>query len=162
MSTEKLHISTHLGHHFETGGKDAKDFRVIHREGEYLTVLYKDKISKVQILEENFQQRYYKLLIDGVSIQFEIETPLDVQIREMGMEKMGSSKIDKIEAPMPGLVLDVLVQAGKEVEAGEPLLILEAMKMENVIKAAGDGTVKEIKVKAKDAVDKNQVMITFE
>lgn len=156
---EKLYISTHLGHHFETGGENPNTFRVIHRDGNYLTVLYKDKISKIQILEENFRERYYKLLIDGVSIQFQIETELDVRIREMGMEKVGSSKIDKIEAPMPGLVLDILVELGKEVEEGEPLLILEAMKMENVIKAPAAGIIEEIFIKKGASVEKKALLI---
>ncbi|MEM1216899.1 MAG: biotin/lipoyl-containing protein, partial [Bacteroidota bacterium] len=65
-------------------------------------------------------------------------------------------------APMPGLILDVLVAAGQAVEKGTPLVILEAMKMENVLKAAGPGTVKAIAVQQGAAVDKKQLLIEME
>jgi biotin carboxyl carrier protein len=63
---------------------------------------------------------------------------------------------------MPGLVKSVLVQVGQTVEAGEPLIILEAMKMENVLKAPVQVTVRQIKVAAGDKVDKNSIMMLFE
>ncbi|MCL4155747.1 UNVERIFIED_CONTAM: hypothetical protein GTU68_052685 [Idotea baltica] len=62
---------------------------------------------------------------------------------------------------MPGLVLNIRVSPGDEVAEGDTLLVLEAMKMENVIKAVGNGTVKEIKVGHGDKVDKGQILIQF-
>jgi biotin carboxyl carrier protein len=62
---------------------------------------------------------------------------------------------------MPGLVLSVLVSAGQEVKKGDKLLVLEAMKMENIIKAGGDGVVAQIMVNQGQAVDKNQTLIEF-
>ena len=63
---------------------------------------------------------------------------------------------------MPGLVLDVMVAEGDTVEAGTPLLILEAMKMENVLKSEGDGTIKSIKITKGEAVEKRQLLIEIE
>ena len=63
---------------------------------------------------------------------------------------------------MPGLVVDILKKSGDEVSEGENLLILEAMKMENVIKSPINGVIKSIGVKAKDTVEKNQLLISFE
>jgi biotin carboxyl carrier protein len=63
---------------------------------------------------------------------------------------------------MPGLVIDILVKSGQSVQKNEPLLILEAMKMENVIKAAGDGIVKIINAKKGQPVDKGQTLLEFE
>ena len=62
---------------------------------------------------------------------------------------------------MPGLVLSVLVKEGDEVKKGDNLLVLEAMKMENIIKSPADVTIKSIKIKASDKVEKNQVLIQF-
>jgi biotin carboxyl carrier protein len=62
---------------------------------------------------------------------------------------------------MPGLIVDIKVEAGQEVKKGDPILILEAMKMENIIKSPGDGVVKAIKVNPRDNVEKNQVLIQF-
>ena len=63
---------------------------------------------------------------------------------------------------MPGLVLSILVEPGQAVQKGDVLLILEAMKMENVLKAAGDGTVKNIAVAKGAAVDKGQLLLEME
>jgi biotin carboxyl carrier protein len=63
---------------------------------------------------------------------------------------------------MPGLILKVAVTQGQFVKKGESLIVLEAMKMENVFKASADCIIKEIKVQEKQAVEKGQELITFE
>lgn len=67
-----------------------------------------------------------------------------------------------VKAPMPGKILEVLVNVGDQVNEDDELLILEAMKMENPIYAPASGTVKEIKVKANDSVDTDQLMMVLE
>lgn len=68
----------------------------------------------------------------------------------------------EVKAPMPGKILEVLVNVGDRVNEDDELLILEAMKMENPIYAPAGGTVKEIKVKAGDSVDTDQLMMVIE
>jgi biotin carboxyl carrier protein len=63
---------------------------------------------------------------------------------------------------MPGLVVRVQVEAGQEVVAGAPLVVLEAMKMENQLKAPGPGRVSEVRVAAGQVVEKGQVLIRLE
>jgi biotin carboxyl carrier protein len=63
---------------------------------------------------------------------------------------------------MPGLVIKLLAEPGTKVQKGDPLLILEAMKMENVIKAIGDATVKSVGVTQGEAVEKGHLLIEFE
>jgi biotin carboxyl carrier protein len=63
---------------------------------------------------------------------------------------------------MPGMVLRVLVTPGQALAQGDPVLVLEAMKMENVFKAPGEVTVKEVRVRENSAVEKGQVLIIFE
>jgi biotin carboxyl carrier protein len=70
--------------------------------------------------------------------------------------------MNTVKAPMPGLVLNIVVEPGQTVEKGDPMIILEAMKMENVIKAAGEGRVKAIKVQKGMAVDKGQLLIELD
>jgi biotin carboxyl carrier protein len=67
-----------------------------------------------------------------------------------------------LRAPMPGLVVRILVEAGQSVGPGAGLVVLEAMKMENELKAAAAGTVRGVRVKAGEAVEKGQVMVEFE
>jgi pyruvate carboxylase subunit B len=67
-----------------------------------------------------------------------------------------------MKAPMPGLVVRVQVQAGEQVTAGTALVVLEAMKMENELKAAASGVVKSVRVAPGEAVEKGQILIEFE
>ncbi|MCK9364282.1 MAG: acetyl-CoA carboxylase biotin carboxyl carrier protein subunit [Syntrophales bacterium] len=69
---------------------------------------------------------------------------------------------EEVKAPMPGKILEVLVNIGDQVNEDDELIILEAMKMENPIYAPVGGTVKEIKVKANDSVDTDQLMMVIE
>ncbi len=80
----------------------------------------------------------------------------------MGFSIGSAKKANDIKAPMPGLILNVNVEEGQEVEEGETLLILEAMKMENAIGAPKNGTVKSINVKSNGTVEKGELMIEME
>jgi acetyl/propionyl-CoA carboxylase alpha subunit len=73
-----------------------------------------------------------------------------------------SAAVKTLKAPMPGLVLEVMVGPGTEVKKGDPLLVLEAMKMENVLKAPTDAVIKDVIVEISAAVEKNQVLVNFE
>ena len=77
------------------------------------------------------------------------------------MDNLAAAKVNEIKAPMPGLVLDIRVAEGDEVKKGDSILVLEAMKMENIIKSPTDGIIKKINVKKGIAVEKNQVLIHF-
>jgi biotin carboxyl carrier protein len=78
------------------------------------------------------------------------------------MDNLTANKISEIKAPMPGLVIRILASEGDQVEKGGNLFVLEAMKMENVIKSVSDVKIKSVKVKAGDKVEKNQVVMVFE
>ncbi len=79
----------------------------------------------------------------------------------MGMMSKEIPKINKLDAPMLGNIINVLVSKGDKVTKGDPLLILEVMKMENVIKAPADVTIQKINVLVGDNVNKNQTLIKF-
>jgi biotin carboxyl carrier protein len=85
----------------------------------------------------------------------------DVLLDKMGLSNLMSAKVSDIKAPMPGMVLKVLVEEGAEVKKGENLFVLEAMKMENIIKSPADVTVKTIKIKPGDKVEKGQILMMF-
>jgi biotin carboxyl carrier protein len=67
-----------------------------------------------------------------------------------------------LKAPMPGLVVRVLAEPGQDVTRGAGVVVLEAMKMENELKAPADAKVKTVRVRAGEAVEKGQVLVEFE
>ncbi len=85
----------------------------------------------------------------------------DILLDQMGLSVVNGAKVSELKAPMPGMVLKVFVTEGVEVKKGDNLLVLEAMKMENIIKAPADVVVKKIKIKPGDKVEKNQLLMLF-
>ena len=99
----------------------------------------------------------------GRNIYFmQITDQYDDLLHQLGMDNLKTNKISEIKAPMPGLVIRILASEGNQVEKGGNLFVLEAMKMENIIKAVSDVKIKTVKVKAGDKVEKNQVVMVFE
>lgn len=84
----------------------------------------------------------------------------DMHRRLPEKEKPDLSKM--IISPMPGLVVSVDVETGQEVQEGEAVCIVEAMKMQNIIRAETTGTVKAINVAAGDSVAADEVMVEFD
>ena len=76
--------------------------------------------------------------------------------------KADVSNAAHVAAPMPGVVASIAVEAGKKVKAGDMLLTIEAMKMENTIQAHGPGTVREVLVTAGDQVENDQLLLTID
>ena len=85
----------------------------------------------------------------------------DVLLDQMGLSGLTTAKISELKAPMPGLVLKVFVKHGESVKKGDSLFILEAMKMENIIKSPVDTVVGAIKIKPGDKVEKGQILLQF-
>jgi biotin carboxyl carrier protein len=117
---------------------------------------------QVELKSVDRDQKKVTLLVDGYEFEVKIKDELDLLIDEMGFKTSSEESAKDIQAPMPGLVLDVLVSKGMEVEKGDGLLILEAMKMENMIKAQGNGIVKSVLAKKGSAVDKGALLIAME
>ena len=76
-------------------------------------------------------------------------------------EKKLNDSGKKLLCPMPGLVVSIAVREGQEVKAGETLAVVEAMKMENVLRAERDGTIKSIKAKPGESLAVDQVILEF-
>ena len=116
---------------------------------------------KVRILNVDIQSKTFKLRINGIKHSIQIKDRFDLLLDELGFNSRGTAALNQIIAPMPGLILEVSVRPGDKVNKGDKVLVLEAMKMENIIKSPGEGIVSEIRVAKGDSVEKNQVMIQF-
>lgn len=113
--------------------------------------------AMIELTDEGWQ-----VLLQGQLYQIDIE---DERQRRLRMASGGgdtqSGEI-KLKAPMPGLIVDVPVEAGQDVDKGDNLVILESMKMQNELKSPRQGKVSRVNVKAGDSVNQNQVLLILE
>jgi acetyl/propionyl-CoA carboxylase alpha subunit len=114
------------------------------------------------LLEADNMGKRMKVEIDGEIFDLEVKDSLEQMLEQMGYHNSAGKQIKEIKAPMPGLVLSVTVEAGQEVEEGDRLLILEAMKMENSILIHAKARIKRVAVKAGQAVEKGQVLVELD
>jgi biotin carboxyl carrier protein len=128
----------------------------------FFTLTYNGKKFFGEILKDDTEGNVLELKINHRVFTIKKKGPLDELIAAMGLDVPKVRKLKELQAPMPGRVVQIEVKIGQEVQVGEPILSLEAMKMENVLKAEGVGVVKEILVEANQIVDKGAVMIVFE
>lgn len=124
-------------------------------------ILINNKSYRAEVVQADRVAKSFVIKINGEQYVVELKDKFDLLLEKMGMNIGSSGKINNIKAPMPGLIIDLRVKDGDKVMPGDSLLILEAMKMENLIKATAETTVKSVKVKKGDSVEKNQVLIEF-
>lgn len=128
---------------------------------QHFHVIENHKSFEAELLELNKEEKYVLIRVNTNVYRFDVSDQYDILLKEMGLDKLNQHTVKELKAPMPGLVLNVMVNSGDEIKKGDNLLVLEAMKMENILKAPADATVKSILIKAGDKVEKNQVLIQF-
>jgi len=101
---------------------------------------------EVELVYADIEAKLLTVSIRGTQYEVQLKEDFDLLLEKMGMGPGNSTVLSKIKAPMPGMVLEIFVETGQQVTKDEPLLILEAMKMENVIKAPTDATVASIEI----------------
>lgn len=126
------------------------------------SLIIDDQSFYAEIIERDDLKKTMTVSINGNHYELELSDKYDQLLSRLGFESSDSTKIKELKAPMPGLVLKIMVEVGDAVALDDQLLLLEAMKMENVIKSPGEGIIASIKIKAGEAVEKNQIMIVFE
>jgi biotin carboxyl carrier protein len=147
---------------FTLSKKEATELDVVQLANKKLHVLKDNQAYHCELLDTDYSNNTMTIEVNGNKYQIKIEDEYDLLIKEMGLSVVASTKLDNIKAPMPGLIIDIMVKEGQSIEKGTPLLILEAMKMENVLKADGEGIVKSIEIIKGQAVDKGQILIEME
>lgn len=116
----------------------------------------------VTLRDSDDKGKLFQLDVAGRSDEVSVLDRYDSLLAEMGLDMTLEVGASDVKAPMPGLVLDVLVAEGQSVSKGDSLLILEAMKMENVIKATDPGVVGSIPVKKGDSVEKGGLLLSMD
>lgn len=108
------------------------------------------------------ESKTVKIRLNQEVYEAAITEPIDQLLAKMGINNAAEKKARVIKAPMPGMILKILVSPGQQLKKDDPLLILEAMKMENVFKSPADATVKAIKAEEHKAVEKGEILIELE
>lgn len=125
-------------------------------------LLYDFQAFDVQVHAMNVLSKTATISVNGNRYEVKIDDVYDRMVEKMGLLAHTVQKVGDIRAPMPGLILDIMVQSGDAIKEGTPLFVLSAMKMENVLLAEGEGVIKSIEIKKGDAVDKGQLIIEME
>lgn len=114
-----------------------------------------------KIVAERFEDGY-RLLLNGKQLEVAVESERTRLLKQFESQSSSGPKKAEIKAPMPALVVRVEVEVGDDVKAGQGLIILEAMKMENEIKTHSAGKVKKIYVTKGKPVEKGELLISLE
>lgn len=124
-------------------------------------VIWKNKSYNIEVISGNAAEKSAHLLINGEHYHTSAKDDLDLLLEGMGMQNASAQKINHVKAPMPGLIQSIAVAEGDSISKGDNLLVLVAMKMENVIKSSGSGVIKSLKIVPGQIVEKNQVLLEF-
>lgn len=116
---------------------------------------------RVLVLKEDRENNTVRLRIGAHTYTVKLQDEQARMMRTLGLDK-AERKVSELKAPMPGLVLNILVKPGDAVKKNDPVLVLEAMKMENVIKAPGNAVVSAVPAEKGKAVEKGQLLVKFD
>lgn len=120
-------------------------------------ILWKNRKYPVEIVRS--RQNKYEILFNDISYTFTVETPFSMQRMKVLNARKDKAEQEYVKAPMPGKIIDVLVREGASIQRGEPLVILEAMKMQNEIMSPVSGTIVKVSAKNNSNVMKDDILV---
>ena len=162
MENNKYKVNVNEQSEFEFNAEHLNNFDFVKEQDGHFHILKHNKAFRAKVVNANFFNKTFTIKINGNPYEIKIADRFDQLVNQLGLSVVNTQKVTDIKAPMPGLVLGVSVEIGQEVQKGDGLLILEAMKMENVIKSVGEGVIKAIHIDQGKAVEKGQLLIEME
>ena len=159
MKESKYLATVNEVHNFEIGPDQVNKLDFVKVDSNHFHILYNKKAFHAELIDADYEKKAFKVKINGKIHNIVLADQFDQLVKKLGLSVVSSTKISDVKAPMPGLVLAINVATGQEVIKGDKLVILEAMKMENIIKSEGEGVVKEIHVEKGATVEKGQMLI---
>jgi biotin carboxyl carrier protein len=150
--------------HLNTGSINQEAFEIdrIKSTNNSWHILKNGKSYNVEILKIDKTAKLVDLKLNGKLNTIKLSDQFDALLKSLGMDNLAAKKVLELKAPMPGLVLNIAVKEGDTIVKGDALIVLEAMKMENIIKSPTEGVVKKIHAIKGSAVEKNQLLISFQ
>lgn len=126
-----------------------------------LHVIFGSRSYRACLVEYDRERRIAVIKVNNCRYNVKMKDESDEILERLGLT-VNVRKPSKIRAPMPGKVIEIMVKEGDKVNTGDSLLILEAMKMENIIKAPYEGVIRKLPIKKGTAVEKNQELVILE
>ena len=124
-------------------------------------VIENNRSYNVEVVSFNAGEKTAEIKVNNNTYHITAKDQFDLLLDKLGLSSLNSAKVSEVKAPMPGLVLKIFVAKGDVVKKGENLFVLEAMKMENIIKAPADVNVAQILIQPGDKVEKGQILMQF-
>jgi biotin carboxyl carrier protein len=155
-------VNTSEGISFEFDDDDVKALDLIKNDDGTYHVLHNNRSYNIIIIKRDLNLKKLLLAVNGREFELSIKDKLDQKLDKLGFTDKKKGGTGEIKSPMPGLVHTIDLTEGQSLDKGDTLLILEAMKMENIIRAENPLTIKSICVKKGDTVAKNQVLLVVE
>lgn len=124
-------------------------------------VLKNNRSFIAEVLRANSEEKSFIIRVNGNKYTVQLKDQYDELLEKLGMSNSAAARVKDLKAPMPGLVVDVRVKEGDVLKKGDAVVVLQAMKMENVLKSPADVVVKKVHVKKDDAIEKNQLIVSF-
>ena len=125
-------------------------------------IIYNDQSFVADVVSTDYQKKSFVININNSNYEVVLKDQFDELLEKLGMDNLNSGVDNEVKSPMPGRIINVSVEVGSKVSKGDNLLVLEAMKMENIIKSTREGVIKSIEVDKDQTVEKNQLMFVFE
>jgi biotin carboxyl carrier protein len=134
-------------------------FEVEKKSQDHFLLFINNVPVSVEIIDQ--KGKHFILKVNQKLVNIHVKSDMDRLLEKLGMDLRTETILNELDAPMPGTIIKINVTEGQEVKAGDPILILEAMKMENIIKSPADAIIKTILVKAGQNVQKGDRMVDF-
>lgn len=125
-------------------------------------VLYRSGTKLWKVDNISVEKQKVTFSVDGHFVETYVKDEQELLLEKLGFQTDSTARAGLLSAPMPGKILELLVHEGDSVEEGQPVIILEAMKMENELKAPASGSVTSIHAADGDSVEKNQPLLEIE
>jgi len=154
---ERTFVVDLTGGHVEVDGTAVEAHLDRVGEGPLRSLVLDGRSHRIVALRSRSEE--WDVHLDGLRLQAETVDERSSAIREMTARAGGPSGPKPLLAPMPGMVVKISVEVGDQVSAGQGIAIVEAMKMENELKAATDGIVTRIAAAEGEAVEKDQLLV---
>lgn len=129
---------------------------------QFFKLTYQGVTYHGELMEDLSEDNKLQIKINQRVFHVKKKGELDELIASLGLDKPKVRQLKELNAPMPGRIVNIHIQIGQSLNPGDEILSLEAMKMENILKAEGTGIVKSISVTTNQVVEKGAVLVEFE